>query len=99
MFFGITARTLMTISAALLLLSYLAVYVNPAKAWYMTIIGLLYAPLLAVNSLLFVWALIRRSRAVMIPLVALLPSVFIAGTYFHLGREVPENPDGLKIIS
>lgn len=98
-FFGITARTLMTISAALLLLSYLAVYVNPAKAWYMTIIGLLYAPLLAVNSLLFVWALIRRSRAVMIPLVALLPSVFIAGKYFHLGREVPENPDGLKIIS
>ena len=98
-FFGITARTLMTISAALLLLSYLASYINPAKAWYMTIFGLLYAPFLIINLLLFVWAVFRRSRAALIPLVALFPSVFLAGKYFHFSDRGEDSPEGLKIIS
>ncbi|MDD6252973.1 MAG: endonuclease/exonuclease/phosphatase family protein [Bacteroidales bacterium] len=98
-FFGITARTLMTISAALLLLSYLASYINPAKAWYMTIFGLLYAPLLIINLLLFVWAVFRHSRTALIPLIALVPSVFLAGKYFHFSDRGEDNPEGLKIIS
>ena len=35
----------------------------------MTIFGLLFYPLLLVNVLLLVWALLRRSKAVVIPLV------------------------------
>lgn len=73
----------MAISAGLLLLSYLSSYVNPAKAWFMTLFGLLYAPILTVNLVLLVWALFRRSRAFIIPLVAILPSVFIIGKYYR----------------
>ena len=83
LFFGITSRTLMAISAGLLLLSYLASYVNPAKAWFMTIFGLLYAPLLILNTFLLVWALFRRSRSFLIPLIAIAPSIFIIGKYFR----------------
>ena len=71
----------MAISAGLLLLSYLASYVNPAKAWFMTIFGLLYAPLLILNTFLLVWALFRRSRSFLIPLIAIAPSIFIIGKY------------------
>lgn len=101
LFFGITSRTLMTISAGLLVLSYLSIYINPAKAWVMTIFGLLFVPLLLFNVLLFVWAAARRSGAAFIPLVALLPAVLMSGKYFrfHDNGSSHENADGLKIIS
>lgn len=99
LFFGITSRTLMTISAGLLIVSYLSIYVNPAKAWFMTIFGLLFFPLLICNSILLVWALLRRSRAVVIPLVALAPAFLISGKFFRIAP-TPEPPSGgLKIVS
>lgn len=99
-FFGITSRTLMAISAGLLLLSYLSSYVNPAKAWFMTLFGLLYAPILTVNLVLLVWALFRRSRAFIIPLVAILPSVFIIGKYYRpASGTVSEDERDLRIIT
>ena len=72
----------MIISAALLLLSYVSTYVNPAKAWFMTIFGLLFAPLLLCNFLLFIWAILRKSKALVIPFLALLPKKKSAGCYF-----------------
>ncbi len=100
LFFGITSRTLMTISAALLVLSYLSIYINPAKAWIMTIFGLLFLPLLLVNVLLLFWAAARRSGAALIPLVALLPAVSMSGKYFRFpGRDSGSGSEGLKIIS
>lgn len=97
--FGITSRTLMIISAALLLLSYFSSYINPAKAWFMTIFGLLYAPLLIINLVLFAWAMLRRSRAVFIPLVALIPSVFLVGKYFRIDSDEDAKGEGVKILS
>ena len=41
MLFGLTARTFMLMNAGVLVLSYLSMFVNPAKAWFMTIFGLL----------------------------------------------------------
>ena len=90
----------MAISAGLLLLSYLSSYVNPAKAWFMTLFGLLYAPILTVNLVLLVWALFRRSRAFIIPLVAILPSVFIIGKYYRpASGTVSEDERDLRIIT
>lgn len=90
----------MTISAVLLIISYLSVYINPARAWFMTIFGLLFFPLLIVNFILFVWAILRRSRAVIIPLVAIIPAFMISGKFFRLTTAGGEdNADGLKIVS
>lgn len=90
----------MIISAALLLLSYVSTYVNPAKAWFMTIFGLLFAPLLLCNFLLFVWAILRKSKAIVIPFLALLPTVFMAGKFFRFtdGGNV-DAEGGVKILT
>ena len=100
LFFGLTSRALMTAAAGLLLLSYLSMYVNPAKAWFMTFFGLLYIPLLFLNVCLLVWALIRRSRAAWIPLLAVVPSVFLFGRYVRFSSHaVPPGAENIRIVS
>lgn len=80
---GITNRILLLIAAGLLALSYLSAFVNPAQAWLFVIPGLMYLPLALLNLFLLVWALLRRSKAFLIPLIALLPTVFFLGRYFQ----------------
>ena len=55
-FFGVTSRVLMLIVAGSLVLSYLSVLVNPAKAWGLSLIGLSFVPLSMVNLFLLLWA-------------------------------------------
>ncbi len=59
LFSGIMARLLMLISAFLLLLSYASMVVNPAKAWYMTVFGLLFVPIAILNGIFLVLAIKR----------------------------------------
>lgn len=89
--FGITSRVLMLIVAALLALSYLSIVVNPAKIWVVSLSGILFVPLMTVNLLLLLWALKRRSGSFIIPLLALLPSLFFLGRYvqFRSDEEMP----------
>lgn len=101
-FFGITSRALMTMAAALLVVSYLSLYVNPAHAWFMTVFGLLFVPLALLNVILLLWAIARRSRTVLIPLVVLLPACLLSGRYFQFGKDDFEQAAGgreLKILS
>ena len=98
--FRFTARTLMIIAAAALALSYLSIFVNPAKVWFVTLFGLLYLPFLVLNVILLVFALLRRSKAVWIPAVALLPSLLLFGWHFQLGgTSSPPGPGDMKIVS
>ena len=60
---GITARVLMLLASFLLFMSYASIVVNPAKAWFMTIFGLLFVPIALLNLFLLVWALRRKSNA------------------------------------
>ena len=80
-FFGITSRLLMTIVAGLLVLSYVSIVVNPAKVWLFSILGLAFVPLSVVNLILLLWAVKRRSKSFVIPLLALLPSLIFLGRY------------------
>jgi len=47
---------------ALLLLSYLAPYIDPRKAWFIAFLGLGYPPLLLVSLLFVVYWLLRKSK-------------------------------------
>lgn len=89
----------MIISAALLLVSFFSMFVNPAKAWFMTIFGLFFFPLLLCNLVLVCWAIFRRSSAVVIPLMALLPTAIMFGKFFQFRSSGVEAEDGLKIVS
>ena len=97
----VTSRMLMVIVAAMLVLSYISVVINPAKVWIISLVGLFFIPLSAANLFLLLWALKRRSKSFIIPLLALLPSFIFLGRYAQLSsREIqpPQDPT-LKVVS
>ena len=86
--------------AILLVLGYLSVFMNPAKAWFFTLFGLLYPLVFLLTLALFVWSLLRRSRMRLLLALALLPSFFFLGRYIQLGAAPEDRPEpGLKVIS
>ena len=86
-FFGLTSRVLMLIVAGLLILSYASIVVNPAKLWFVSMIGIFFIPLSIVNAILLLWALKRRSKSFLIPLMALLPALFFIGRYVQVDSD------------
>ena len=100
-FFGVTSRLLMLIAAGVLVLAYVSMLVNPAKAWFFTLFGLMFIPLAILNFILLLWAAKRRSGAFVIPLLAILPAFFFMGRYVQVGEaDVQESDDPtLKIMS
>lgn len=98
---GITSRMLMSIAAGALVLSYISMFINPAKAWGFTLAGLMFIPLAILNFILLLWAIKRKSRAFSIPLLALLPALFLIGRYVQVGpaqKDATDEPT-LKIVS
>lgn len=100
---GFTSRVMMLGAAGLLVLSYLSIVVNPASAWVLVVFGLLFVPLALLNLFLLLWAVKRRSGAFVIPLLALLPSLFFAGRYIQFsGSEKTADGDAgpsFRIVS
>ena len=89
----------MACAGALLLLSCLSVYVNPAKAWLLVPLEILFWPLTLLNAFLLLWALLRRSKAAFIPLLALVPSFLVLGRFIQFGNSPVPEGDSLKILS
>ena len=98
-FFGITSRFLMLVVAALLALSYLSIVINPAKIWVVSLSGLFFVPLMTLNLLLLLWAIKRKSRSFVIPLLALLSSFFFIGRYVQFNSdEAIDQPVAEKVV-
>ena len=91
--------TVSLVLGVLLVLAYLSVVVDPAKAWFFTLFGLLYPLVLPLTIGLFVWALFRRSRMRGLLFLALLPSLFFAGRYVRFRRQEPAAEPSLKVVS
>ena len=104
-FFGLTSRVLMLIVAGLLILSYASIVVNPAKVWFISLIGIFFIPLSILNLFLLLWALKRRSKSFAIPLLALLPAFFFAGRYVRFDSDedriarISHTGNTLKMVS
>jgi endonuclease/exonuclease/phosphatase family metal-dependent hydrolase len=98
-FSRLTFGTAALIVSGLLALSYLSVLVNPAKAWFFTLFGLLFIPLVLITLLFFIWAAVRRSRMTGLLLVMLLPAVFLIGKYYQRKGVETERKPTLKIVS
>ena len=104
-FFGLTSRVLMLIVAGLLILSYASIVVNPAKVWFISLIGIFFIPLSALNILLLLWAVKRKSKSFVIPLLAIMPAFFFVGRYIRLDSEEDEiarmshTGNTLKVVS
>ena len=104
-FFGLTSRVLMLIVAGLLILSYASIVVNPAKVWFISLIGIFFIPLSALNILLLLWAVKRKSKSFVIPLLAIMPAFFFVGRYIRIDSEEDEiarmshTGNTLKVVS
>ncbi len=91
--------TVSLIFSALLVLAYLSFVVDPAKAWFFTLFGLLYFPVLVIVAFLFVWSLFRRSKMRGLLLLVLLPSLFFFGRYYQFKGTEDTTPATLKVVS
>lgn len=91
----------MLVVAALLIVSYASIIINPAKLWVISLSGLFFVPLALANLILLLWALKRRSRSVVIPLLALAPCFFFFGRYIQpsYDREYEPQDPTLKVVS
>lgn len=98
-FSRLTFGTASLVLCILLALSYLSVLVNPAKAWFFTLFGLLFIPLALLTLIFFIWALFRRSRMRGLLLVMLLPSIFIIGKYYQYKAPEVDREPTLKVVS
>jgi endonuclease/exonuclease/phosphatase family metal-dependent hydrolase len=65
-----------------------------------SLFGIAFFPLLAANIILFVWAIIRKSKAAIIPMLALLPCIFFLNRYVQFPSGSSEDVDAdIKMIS
>lgn len=104
-FLSLSFRLVATVCCMLLLLSYVSVLIDPGIFPLAGFFGLYFIPMLAVNVLLLVLALLRWSSSAWIPVIALLPSLFFVGFFFRAGdrNALPESvvarADGLKVLT
>ena len=99
--FGATLFSLFAlIAAAVLLLSYLALFFNPTEYPILMFFGLYFIPLLMLNVQVLLVALFKYRRSLLIPVVALLPTLFLADRFVKFGREEPAlSGDGVKVLT
>jgi len=91
--------TVALVVSVLLMLGYLSVVVDPAKAWFFTLFGLLYPVVLPIALILFVWALFRKSAMRGLLLLALLPSIYFVSRYYQREGSDDATVPSLKVVS
>jgi endonuclease/exonuclease/phosphatase family metal-dependent hydrolase len=99
--FGSVLFTLLAAVAGCgLLLSYLALFFNPTQHPVPMFFGLYYIPILLLNLLLLLIALFRHPRTLLIPVIALLPTLLLADRFVKFGREEQQlEGSHIKVLS
>lgn len=95
--FGITFRAILFVAAAAMFLSYISVYINPSKFALPLFFGLYFIPILAINLLLLLVALLRRSASAWITVVALLPALLYTELFFKIGHTEEAEKEGIEL--
>ena len=91
------AAAALTVSA-LLVISYVSVFINPERGWFFSLFGMLYMLFAFATLLFFLWALRLRSRMWLFLLIILLPAFHLAGRHIQLRRAKSEE-GAIKIVS
>jgi len=84
------------IAALCLFLAYISSYIDPAKTSIPLFFGLYYIPILIVNIILFIIALLSRSKSAWISIIALLPTLLFAERFYKIASH-PEEASGNTI--
>ena len=94
---SISFRLVLIVSAAALAISYLSIYINPATFSLPLFFGLYFIPIIIANLILLIMAAMYRSRSAWIPLIALLPSLLLAESFFKIGGVKSPEKEGIKL--
>lgn len=84
--------------SAALLLSYSALFLNPEKAWYVTLAGILFPFLFILEAILLVLSAFRRSSLFGWILAVMIPALFFSGRYVRF-RDGGEEEGPVRIVS
>ena len=95
--FGLTFRVILIVAAAAMFLSYLSVYVNPSVFSLPLFFGLYFVPILGINLLLLLVAMLRRSASAWICVAAILPSLLYSELFFKIGHKEEAQKEGIAI--
>jgi endonuclease/exonuclease/phosphatase family metal-dependent hydrolase len=87
---GILLKTISTLIAVALLLSYLSIYINPEKLWIPAFFGLFFLPLFLLNILLGIAWLVTRHKTAWINIGSLVPSLFYLPLFIQVHIHNPE---------
>jgi endonuclease/exonuclease/phosphatase family metal-dependent hydrolase len=100
-FFHRTLVIICIVFAAGLLLTYLSVYINPEKFWFIALLGLSYPFLLIINLLFIVYWAIRWKREFLIPLIAIILGISHIANFIQLpfGKKNDNTKPDVKILS
>lgn len=82
------SRLIVIIAAAALVFSYLSIYINPAKFTFPLFFGLYFVPLVLLNLIILTIGISKKSGAVWITFIALLPSILFAELFIRWGDPV-----------
>ena len=74
-------------AAAALLVSYLAPFLHPVRHPVVMFFGLYYVPLVLLNLFLLLIAVFKYRRILLIPVIALLPTLLLADRFVKFGHE------------
>ena len=91
---------LAVVAAAAVLISYQALLFNPKDYPLPMYFGLYFIPILLLNGLILLVALLRGRRTLLIPVVAMVPTLFLADRFVRFGREESSlTGKGVKVLS
>jgi len=93
---GYIFKTISVIIALGLLLSYISVYISPAKFWIPAFFGLFFWLLLVLNLFAGIFWALLRSKIAWVNLLVLLPAILYLSLFIQVGHNIPE-PSGPTI--
>ena len=82
-------RLIVIVSAVAMAISYMSVYINPSVVSFTLFFGLYFIPLVILNLLILLAGIIRRTGAVWITFIVLLPSILFAELFVRWGEVTP----------
>lgn len=90
------SRLIIIPAAVALAISYISIYINPVKFSIPLFFGLYFIPLVLINLFILLLGIIRRSGAVWLTFIALLPSILYAELFVRWG-EVQKEQEGIAL--
>lgn len=93
----VSFRVVLILAAIAMVLSYISIYVNPSKFALPLFFGLYFIPILAINLLLLLIALIKRSKSVWIPIIVILPALLFTELFYKISSSNIPDKEGIKL--